>query len=168
MLHEEYGIVNAALAALGLGPLRWLGSPRLALVSVMIVATWVSVGFQMVLFLAGLAAVPRHLYDAARIDGAGPWRRLWHVTLPGLRHTLFFVLVTSVIGSFQVFGTVYVMTQGGPLHATDVAVYHIYLEAWEYSRFGDASAMSFVLFAAISAVTWLHFRLLERRAQEAG
>jgi ABC-type sugar transport system permease subunit len=87
------------------------------------------------------------------------------VTLPGLRHTLFFVLVTSVIGSFQVFGTVYVMTEGGPLHATDVAVFHIYEEAWEYFRFGSASAMSFALFGIIFAVTWLHFRTLERRLE---
>jgi multiple sugar transport system permease protein len=88
------------------------------------------------------------------------------VTLPGLRHTLFFVLVTSVIGSFQVFATVYVITEGGPLHATDVAVYHIYEEAWEYFRFGSASAMSFVLFALVFAVTWFHFRFLEQRVEE--
>jgi multiple sugar transport system permease protein len=124
-------------------------------------------GYQMVLFQAGLAAIPQELYDAALIDGAGAWRRFIHVTLPGLRHTLFFVLITSVIGSFQVFGAVYVMTEGGPLDATDVAVFHIYEEAWGFFRFGDAAAMSWVLFAIIFIVTWLQFRTLERRTEEA-
>jgi ABC-type sugar transport system permease subunit len=86
-----------------------------------------------------------------------------HVTVPGLRHTLFFVAVTSVIGSFQMFGAVYVMTGGGPLHATDVAVFHIYEEAWEYFRFGTAAAMSWMLFALIFVLTWLQFRVAERK-----
>jgi ABC-type sugar transport system permease subunit len=166
MLHDEYGLFNWLLSLVGLGPVRWLTSPRTALLSLMMLSVWMVVGYQIVLFQAGLAAIPRELYDAARIDGAGPWRRFRHVTLPGLRHTLFFVLVTSVIGSFQVFGAVYVMTEGGPLHATDVAVYHIYEEAWEYFRFGDAAAMSWVLFGIIFLVSWLHFRMLERRVEE--
>lgn len=164
ILHDEYGLANAALALVGLPAVRWLSSPSVALISVMIVATWTSLGFQTVLLQAGLTAIPRELYDAARIDGASAWRRFLHVTLPGLRPTLFFVLVTSVIGSFQVFGTVYVMTEGGPLHATDVAVFHIYEEAWELQRIGSAAAMSWVLFVVIFAVTWLHFRTLERRS----
>ena len=90
-----------------------------------------------------------------------------HVTLPGLRHTLFFVLVTSVIGSFQIFGAVYVMTEGGPLHSTDVAVFHIYEEAWEFLRFGRAAAMSWILFAIIFVMTWLQFRALEERREAA-
>ena len=168
MLHDEYGLFNWLLSLVGLGTVRWLTSPRTALLAIMMLSVWMVVGYQIVLFQAGLAAIPRELYDAARIDGAGPWRRFRHVTLPGLRHTLFFVLVTSVIGSFQVFGAVYVMTEGGPLHATDVAVYHIYEEAWEYFRFGEAAAMSWVLFALIFLVSWVHFRLLERRVEEQG
>jgi len=163
MLHSEYGLVNAALGVGGLGPVPWLSSPRTALVALMLMAVWLVVGYQMVLFQAGLAGIPEDLYDAARMDGASPWRRFVHVTLPGLRPTLFFVLVTSVIGSFQLFGAVYVMTEGGPLHATDVAVFHIYEEAWEYFRFGRAAAMSWILFALIFAVTWLQFRAVERR-----
>ena len=165
MLNDEYGLANAALEAAGLPRVRWLSSPSLALVSIMIVATWTTVGFQTVLFQAGLTAIPPDLYDAARIDGASRWRQFRHVTLPGLRPTLVFVLITSVISSFQVFGTVYVMTQGGPLHATDVAVFHIYEEAWELQRVGSAAAMSWTLFAVIFAVTWLHFRTLEQRAE---
>jgi ABC-type sugar transport system permease subunit len=166
MLHDEYGLINWMMSLVGLGPVRWLTSTKTALVAIMMLSVWMVVGYQIVLFQAGLAAIPRELYDAARMDGAGPWRRFLHVTLPGLRHTLSFVLVTSVIGSFQVFGAVYVMTEGGPLHATDVAVFHIYEEAWEFFRFGDAAAMSWILFAIIFVVTWLHFRLLERRAEE--
>ena len=166
LLHEEYGLVNYALSWIGAAPVRWLTSPSTALLSVMLVSIWTTVGYQVVLLQAGLAAIPRDLYDAARIDGAGRWQQLWHVTLPGLRHTLFFVLITSIIGSFQVFGLVYVMTDGGPLHATDVAVFHIYAEAWDYLRFGSAAAMSWVLFAIVFAVTWLHFRTLERRTAE--
>lgn len=166
MLHDEYGLINWLLTTAGLSPVGWLSSPSTALVSIMIMAVWMVVGYQMILFQAGLATIPQELYDAARIDGAGPWRRFIHVTLPGLRHTLFFVLVTSVIGSFQVFGAVYVMTEGGPLRSTDVVVYHIYQEAWEFLRFGDAAAMSWVLFAIIFFVTWLQFRTLEQRAEE--
>jgi multiple sugar transport system permease protein len=167
MLHDEYGLLNWLLSIVGLGPVHWLSSPSTALLSIMIMSVWMILGYQMVLFQAGLAAIPQELYDAALIDGAGAWRRFIHVTLPGLRHTLFFVLITSVIGSFQVFGAVYVMTEGGPLDATDVAVFHIYEEAWGFFRFGDAAAMSWVLFAIIFIVTWLQFRTLERRTEEA-
>jgi len=162
ILNADYGILNWLLGLAGIAPVRWLTSPRTALLSIMILSVWLVVGYQMVLFQAGLASIPDELYEAARIDGAGVWRRFWHVTLPGLRHTLFFVLVTSVIGSFQIFGAVYVMTEGGPLGATDVAVYHIYKEAWEFLRFGSAAAQSWALFAVIFVVTWLHFRFLER------
>ena len=162
LLDDGYGLVNRALGAIGLGPVPWLTSPDTALLALMGIGVWMIVGYQMVVFQAGLAAIPRDWYDAARVDGAGRWQRFRHITLPGLRHTLFFVLVTSVIGSFQVFGLVYVMTEGGPLGATDVAVYHIYREAWEFLRFGSAAAMSWVLFAVVFAATWLHFRLLDR------
>ncbi len=171
LLDDGYGLVNRALDRAGFEPVPWLTSPDTALASLMLISVWMVVGYQMVVFQAGLAAIPRDWYDAARVDGAGPLQRFVHITLPGLRHTLFFVLVTSVIGSFQVFGLVYVMTEGGPLGATDVAVYHIYREAWEFLRFGSAAAMSWVLFAVVFAATWLHFRFLEGRragAQEAG
>jgi ABC-type sugar transport system permease subunit len=164
MLNDEYGLANAALSGLGLPRVAWLSSPAVALVSVMLVAVWTTVGFQTVLFQAGLTAIPRELYEAARIDGARGWHRFRHVTLPGLRPTTFFVLVTSLISSFQVFGLVYVMTEGGPLRATDVAVFHIYEQAWELQRVGSAAAMSWVLFAVIFLVTLAHFRVLERRA----
>ena len=167
LLNDGYGLVNRALEAMGPGSAAWLTSPDIALATLMAISVWMVVGYQMVVFQAGLASIPRDFYDAARVDGAGPLQRFRHITLPGLRHTLFFVLVTSVIGSFQVFGLVYVMTEGGPLGATDVAVYHIYREAWEFLRFGNAAAMSWILFAVVFAATWLHFRFLERRGARA-
>lgn len=167
LLSDRYGLLNRALERAGLASVPWLTSPDTALVSLMMIGIWMVVGYQMVVFHAGLAAIPRDWYDAARVDGAGPWQRFRHVTLPGLRHTLFFVLVTSVIGSFQVFGLVYVMTEGGPLGATDVAVYHIYREAWEFLQFGNAAAMSWMLFAVVFAATWLHFRFLDARRAHA-
>ncbi|WP_419936484.1 carbohydrate ABC transporter permease [Candidatus Palauibacter sp.] len=163
LLSDQYGLLNRVLERAGLESVPWLTSPDTALISLMMIGIWMVVGYQMVVFQAGLAAIPRDWYDAARVDGAGPWQRFRHITLPGLRHTLFFVLVTSVIGSFQVFGLVYVMTEGGPLGATDVAVYHIYREAWEFLRFGNAAAMSWLLFAVVFAATWLHFRFLDTR-----
>ena len=161
LLSDGYGLLNRGLERAGLESVPWLTSPDTALVSLMLIGIWMVVGYQMVIFQAGLAAIPRDWYDAALVDGAGPWQRFRHVTLPGLRHTLFFVLVTSVIGSFQVFGLVYVMTEGGPLGATDVAVYHIYREAWEFLQFGNAAAMSWMLFAVVFVATWLHFRFLD-------
>ena len=163
LLSDQYGLANRGLERAGLGSVPWLTSPDTALASLMIIGIWMVVGYQMVVFQAGLAAIPRDWYDAARVDGAGSWQRFRHITLPGLRHTLFFVLVTSIIGSFQVFGLVYVMTEGGPLGATDVAVYHIYREAWEFLQFGNAAAMSWLLFAVVFAATWLHFRFLDAR-----
>ncbi|NNM35119.1 MAG: sugar ABC transporter permease [Gemmatimonadetes bacterium] len=167
LLNDNYGLVNGLLGRLGLAPVAWLTSPDTALPTLMLVGIWLVVGYQMVVFQAGLASIPRDWYDAARVDGAGRWRTLWHITLPGLRRTLFFVLVTSVIGSFQVFGLVYVMTEGGPLGATDVAVFHIYREAWEYLQFGSAAAMSWMFFVVVFAATWLHFRLLDRSREGA-
>ncbi len=163
MYDPNFGIFNWILGLFGLGPFPWLNSPSTALMALIIMAVWIHIGFQMIIFLAGLQAIPNELYEAAMIDGAGPWRRFWRITLPMLRPTTFFVLVTSIIGSFQVFTFVYVMTEGGPLHATDVIVYHIYQNAWQFLRMGYASAMSWVLFAVIFAITLIQFRLLGRR-----
>jgi ABC-type sugar transport system permease subunit len=163
MYDPEFGLFNWALGLVGLGPFPWLNHPSTALLALIIMAVWIHIGFQMIIFLAGLQAIPRELYEAAMVDGAGRWRRFRHITLPLLRPTTFFVLVTSIIGSFQVFTFVYVMTEGGPLHATDVIVYRIYQNAWGFLRMGYASAMSWVLFAVIFAATLLQFRLLGRR-----
>jgi ABC-type sugar transport system permease subunit len=119
----------------------------------------------LVIFLAGLQGIPQVYHDAARVDGAGPWQRFRRITLPLLRPTILFVLVTGIISSFQVFTYVSVMTEGGPLHATEVVVYRIYQEAWEFLRFGTASAMSLVLLVILLLATWLQFRWLGRKVE---
>lgn len=164
MFDPDYGLLNAGLRLVHLPALPWLSSPATALPSLMLMSVWMYAGYMMIIFLAGLQSIPESFYESARIDGAGAWQRFRHVTLPMLRPTTFFVLATMVIFMFQVFTAVYVMTEGGPLHATDVIVYHIYRSAWEYLRMGYASAMAWVLFAIVFLATLLQWRFLGREA----
>ncbi|MFI5234977.1 MAG: carbohydrate ABC transporter permease [Gemmatimonadales bacterium] len=161
----EAGLLNAGLELLGLHGPDWLGSPRTALLALMLIAVWVHLGYQMVILLAGLQGIPEIYHDAARADGASRWQRFRYVTLPLLRPTILFVLVTGTIASFQVFTVVSVLTAGGPLHSTDVVVYRIYQEGWEFLRFGTASAMSVLLALLLGALAWLEFRWLGRRIE---
>jgi multiple sugar transport system permease protein len=163
MFQPDVGLLNNVLGRVGLPGQTWLGSPATALPSLMLMSLWMYAGYMMVIFLAGLQSIPATLYESARIDGAGPWGRFRHITLPMLRPTLLFILVTMVIFMFQVFTAVYVMTEGGPLHATDVVVYHIYRNAWEYLRMGYASAMAWALFAIVFVITLVQFRWLGGR-----
>jgi multiple sugar transport system permease protein len=163
--HPTFGAANFLLNLLGLPPLQWLNSTQTAMLSVIIFSVWLGLGYQMVIFLAGLQGIPEDLYDAARIDGTNNWNQFWRITLPLLKPTTFFILVTSLIGSFQVFTSIYVMTAGGPVGSTDVIVYHIYQAAWEQLRMGYASAMSWVLFVIIMVVTWLQFKVMGSEAE---
>lgn len=165
MYQADFGLLNAGLARLGVRGPDWLGDPRWALAAVMILSLWAQLGYQMMIFLAGLQTIPGVYHDAARVDGAGAWRRFRHITLPLLRPTLLFVLVTGTIASFQVFTYISVMTEGGPLYATDVVVYRIYQEAWEFLRFGTASAMSLVLLGFLLLITWAQFRWLGKKVE---
>ncbi|HMA43888.1 MAG TPA: sugar ABC transporter permease [Gemmatimonadales bacterium] len=165
MYHPDFGLLNYLIGLVGIPPVDWLGDPRTALLAVMLVSIWVQVGYQMVVFQAGLQGIPRDYLDAALVDGADAWRRFWRVTFPLLRPVTLFVLVTGIITSFQVFTLVYVLTDGGPLHATDVLVYRIYQMAWEFLQFGPASALALLLFALLFAATWIQFRLLGRQVQ---
>jgi multiple sugar transport system permease protein len=163
MFNPDFGLINYVLTRVGLPSVDWLGNPKTALAAIIAVTVWTQVGYQMIVFLAGLQGIPSSYLDAARVDGAGAWQRLRHVTLPMLRPVVLFVLVTGIIAGFQVFTLVYLMTEGGPLHATDVIVYRIYQTAWEFLRFGSASAMAVVLFALLLVATAIQFRLLGRR-----
>ncbi len=160
--NPDFGLANVALGLFGFRGSGWLTDPATALPALMLMAIWIGLGYQMVIFLAGLQGIPHTLYEAAIIDGAGPVRRFFRITLPLLKPTVFFVLVTSLIGSFQVFTQIYIMTDGGPVRATDVVVYHIYSAAWDEFRMGSASAMSWVLFVIIMLLTLLQFRLAGR------
>lgn len=167
MFNVDFGLLNYLARSVHLPGVDWLGDPRTALIAVMIVSAWVQLGYQMVIYLAGLQGIPAHLLEAATLDGAQRWARFRHITLPLLRPLTVYLLVTGIIWSFQVFTLVYVMTEGGPVHATDVLVYRIYQNAWEFRRMGYASAMSWVLFAILLGLTLLQWRALNRTVDDA-
>jgi multiple sugar transport system permease protein len=160
IFHPDYGILNAALHTVGLPAPNWLTSPSTALVSIAIVSIWQTAGYNMVLFLAGLRAIPRDYYEAAALDGATRWTAFWSITMPLLMPTTFFVTTTSIISSFQVFNLIYVMTKGGPGNSTSVLVYYLWENGFSFFKMGYASALAYVLFLIILAVTLLQVRLL--------
>lgn len=164
LFQESGGLVNALLGALGIPPQPWLGSPSQALLAVAIVATWQGVGYNMIIFLAGLQDIPLDYYDAAAVDGASAVQRFRHVTVPLLKRTTLFVLVTSLISAFQVFDPIYVMTNGGPANATRTAVFYVYENAFSFFRLGYASAISVALFLMIFAFTGVQLRLFRSEA----
>lgn len=163
LFNAQNGLINHLLLLTGVHGPDWLGSTSTALPVVAMVNTWQYAGYNMLFFLAGLLAIPPQLYESASIDGASAFRRFTRITLPLLNSTMLFVLVTDIIGSFQIFDTVYVMTQGGPGNATNVINYQIYQTAFQNFDVGSAAAMSLVLFAVILVVTVIQFRFFRSR-----
>jgi multiple sugar transport system permease protein len=159
LYHPEYGLLNYALGAFGIAPVDWLGDPRWAMPAIILLAVWKNFGYHMLIFIAGLQAIPEELYEAAYLDGAGPWRRFRHVTLPMLGPTMAFVGVITMIGFFQLFAEPYVMTQGGPLRSTTSLVLLMYEEGFRWWRLGYAAAVAFVLFLIILAAMLVSRRL---------
>ncbi len=155
--------------SLGLGRVDWLSNPRTALPALMLVSIWAHVGGQMLVFLAGLQAIPQAYFDAARVDGGNAWRRFWRVTMPLLRPVTWFVFLTGVIGALQMFTLVFVLTQGGPIpfHSTDVLVHRIYRMAFGSQALGVASALAVMLGAILVSFKWPQVRLLRRTARHA-
>jgi multiple sugar transport system permease protein len=164
LFHTRYGIVNYALSYIGVGPLDWLGDPHLAMPTIILLAVWKNFGFNMVIFLANLQAIPDELYEAARIDGASSMRQIVHITLPMLAPTLTMVGILTTAGYFQLFAEPYVMTQGGPLHSTVSVLYLMYQEGFKWWNFGAASTVALLLFGLIFAVTWLLMRVSKYEA----
>ncbi len=162
LLNPGTGIVNWTLGLVGITGPGWWTEPAWAMPSIILASAWKDLGFVMVIFLAGLQAIPNDYYEAASVDGAGRWHRFRHVTLPLLSPATFFVLIISLINGFQVFDQVWVMTGGGPAGASSVVVTEVVRNAFSYGRFGYAAAMSWVLFAAILLVTLFQFRLQRR------
>lgn len=158
------GVVNTLLHLIGITGPNWLNSPGWAMPVVAFANIWQYVGYNMLFFLAGLAAIPPTLYEASSIDGASAWKRFRYITLPLLRPSMLFVVVTGAIGSFQVFDTVYVMTNGGPGNATTVMNILIYNNGFVGFRFGTASALSVILFLVILVVTLVQFNYFQKRA----
>lgn len=164
-LSPTAGILAPFLEQFGIAPIAWLGDPDLALAAILITTIWWTVGFNLVLFAAGLQDIDATLYEAASLDGAGAWRKFTSITLPGLNHVLILVLVTQVIASFQVFGQVNIMTRGGPGDATTVLVQHIYRAGFRDLELGYASAVSLFLFAVMAVVSIIQFRLMARNRE---
>jgi multiple sugar transport system permease protein len=160
--HPRFGLLNYALGFLGIDPIDWLGDPVWAMPSIILLAVWKNFGYNMVIFIAGLQAIPDYLYEAAELDGAGPWQRFRHVTLPSLAPTFLFVGLLTMIGYFQLFAEPYVMTQGGPLHATYSVVLFMYEQGFRWWNMGFAAAIAFVLFLIILGATLLQLRLQPR------
>lgn len=153
LLNPEVGVVNHLLGLVGIDGPGWWTDPAWAMPSIILASAWKDLGFVMIILLAGLQAIPQDLYEAARVDGAGWWARLWHITVPMLSPTTFFVVVISLINGFQVFDQVYAMTGGGPAGASTVVVQQVYDLTFRYGQAGLASALSWLLFLLVLAVT---------------
>jgi multiple sugar transport system permease protein len=160
--NPDFGPLNYYLSLLGVRPPAWLGSPEWALPAVIIVSVWKSIGYDMIIWLAGLQGIPQHLYEAAAIDGAGRWRRFSAITLPLLTPTTFFVLVISLIRAFQVFDVVQVMTDGGPADASRTMVLYIYDTGFRFLKMGYAASVAWTLFVIIFAITIVQWRVQGR------
>jgi multiple sugar transport system permease protein/sn-glycerol 3-phosphate transport system permease protein len=159
----RYGLMNELLQLIGLRSPDWLADPFWAMPAVIIVYVWKNLGYAVVIYLAGLQGIPRELYDAARVDGAGAWDRFWHVTLPGLSPVAFFLSVTSILACFQSFDIIKVLTDGGPANATNVLIFHLYELGFVKYDAGEAGVVAMVLFGIMLVLTIIQLRYLEQR-----
>lgn len=166
LLHTRYGVINWALQSVGLPAVDWLGQPETSIPAILMFVVWKIFGYNMLIFLAVLQTVPDDLYEAARIDGAGPWKQFRHVTLPAIAPTLLLVSIISVAGFFQLFAEPYVMTQGGPAQSTVTVLYFMYEEGFKWWNLGAASAVAFILFLCIFAVTMVQLWAARRMGAE--
>ncbi|HEY9706678.1 MAG TPA: sugar ABC transporter permease [Oculatellaceae cyanobacterium] len=157
-LFQTEGPVNALLDSLGFEPIPWLGSTTWAMPIIILLSTWKQLGFNMVVFLAGLQAIPTSRYEAAELDGANSWQQFWHITLPGLRPTLIFATVTTAIFTLRSFEQVYIITGGGPLNSTNLLVYYIYEQAFALFDFGYAAAVATVLLGFTFVLVYLQLQ----------
>ena len=156
----DMGILNGILSALHLPRSQWIYGKSTVIPSISTITIWKDFGYDVVIFVAGLSGIPKELYDAAKVDGAHGWSMVKNITLPLLKTTSLFVIVTSIIASFQVFTAIYIMTQGGPENASTTVVHQIYLNAFSYLKMGRASAMSFVLFVIILFFSLIQFKII--------
>lgn len=162
LFNTKYGLINYALDSIGMPTVDWLGDPHWAMPTIILFAVWKNFGYNMIIFMAGLQAIPGDLYEAARIDGASAWAQFRHITLPMLKPTMTMVSILTVSGYFQLFAEPYVMTEGGPLQSTTSVLYLMYEEGFKWWNLGSASAVAFILFAIMFAVTATMLRLSKR------
>lgn len=160
----DYGLLNYFLSSIGLidKPILWLSDPNLAMPAVILMSIWGGAGYHMVIYLAGLQSIPEEYYDAAKVDGASAWQQLRHITVPLLTPTTFFLVITSLIGSFQVFTQIYIMTNGGPLGRTSTIGFYLYEKAFRQFQMGYASAMAYALFGMIFVFTLIQLRYMRQ------
>ena len=162
LLHARYGLINYGLSWLGLHPVDWLGDPRWAMPAIVLLSVWKNFGYNMIILLAGLQAIPAELYEAAQLDGAGPGAAFRHVTVPALAPMLLMVSILTMAGHFQIFAEPYVMTQGGPAERTVTVLYLMYENGFKWWSLGSASAVAFVLFLFMLGTSLLQGRLAGR------
>jgi multiple sugar transport system permease protein len=162
LFNTKYGLINYTLDAIGMPTVDWLGDPHWAMPTIILFAVWKNFGYNMIIFMAGLQAIPGDLYEAARIDGASAWAQFRHITLPMLKPTMLMVSILTVSGYFQLFAEPYVMTEGGPLQSTTSVLYLMYEEGFKWWNLGSASAVAFILFVIMFAVTAAMLRLSKR------
>ncbi|RAV05084.1 carbohydrate ABC transporter permease [Paenibacillus sp. YN15] len=158
LFHPSSGPVNQFLMSIGIdNPPKWIADPNFALISVMMISVWISIGYNMIVYMAGLQSIPKDLYEAAEIDGANSWVQLRHITIPMLSPTTFFLLITGVISTFKAFDLIAVMTAGGPMRSTSMLVWYLYDEAFVSLRVGYASSIAVVLFACVLIITGIQW-----------
>ncbi len=158
-----YGLMRILLGFIGLSSPTWLTDTRWAMPAIIIVYLWKNLGYSAIVYLAGLQNIPADLYEAARVDGANPWQSFWNITLPQLSPVTFFIVITTILGSFQAFDIIAVMTKGGPVNATTTMVWYLYEEGFVAFRAGRAAAAAMILFVLMLAVTLVQMRYLQRR-----
>ncbi len=163
LFHPTLGMPNYLLQLVGLPGIQWLTSPDWALISISIMTIWMNIGFLFILLLGGMEGVPEEIYESARMDGAGPLRTFFTLTLPLISPTVFFASVTSIITGFQAFGQINILTKGGPVNSTNVLIFNLYQDAFVNFRFGSGSAQALVLFVIILILTIIQFKFGEKK-----
>lgn len=163
----NFGLINYGLDLVGIKGPNWINEPGSAMIALIIMGVWKTFGVNMVLYSAGLQGIPDSYYEAAEIDGAGYWSKFWKITLPLLSPTTFFIMVMSIIGSFQVFDIVYVLTAGGPLGSTKVLVFYLYEYAFKFFEMGYASAVAYVLFIILIVLTMIQVKYMRSKVYDA-
>lgn len=160
ILDSNYGVANYLLSLVGIDPIDWLNDPFWAKVSIIVVMTWRWTGYNMVIFLAGLQTIPKDLYEAASIDGAGKVKQFFFITIPQLKPVFIFTVVMSTIGTLQLFDEAYILTTGGPNNATMTITLYLYETGFKYFEFGYASALAYVLVVIIAIISWVQLKVV--------
>ena len=163
LMNNDFGLLNYLLSLVGIGPIDWLGNPKVALISLVIISVWKTLGYNTLIILSALQSIPKHLYEAASLDKATKRQTFFKITLPMISPTLFFLTIVSIIASFKVFETIQIITNGGPQNSTNTLVYSIYEYGFQFYKIGYASTIGVILLVIISIFTIIYFKLLSKK-----